>query len=235
MKVEEMMGFPTKDKIPLFPWRNPKHRRSVEYLFERYDQVGIVPAEHGCVVIDLDKKNGVDGVKTFFAHFKHVPESMNYRTSSGGFHLWYKVPAGTVIPQATSKLPGVDIRYADGYACLGKGYKVLRDGEIADCPDPILDWLKRPKRKNDGVARSNDCNPLGTPNSRKFSYNVSPIPKGCRNDTLYRWGFGIVREVRDGSLSEKAFSELLHLRGGNSGMTYGEVEKIIESLLQVHA
>jgi len=240
MRVCEMMGFPTSGKVPVFPWRNPHHRRSVEYLFERYDQAGVVPAEQGCVVIDLDCKNGVDGVENFFLKFPETRtlKTLNYQTQSGGWHLWYQVPASAQIPQANGKLPGVDVRHADGYVCIGRDYRIGENGTIAECPTSVLEWLEQPLRTNVGRAvdsgkhwRERECSGSeGGPHDR-YRYNLSPFPKGQRNDGMFRWGYGLMKGVKKGELTQDRFEELMNMRGANSQLTRNEIEKIINSLL----
>lgn len=233
MMLAEMSGFPTSNKVPMYDWRNPKYRRPVPYLFERYSQIGIVPAEHGCVAIDLDIKGGVNGKDNLFNRFPNLPKSMNYRTTSGGWHLWYSVPEGSDIPQRNGALPGVDIRYADGYVCVGKDYEVA-GGRIEVCPDYLLEWLKERPRTYVGRV-VNDMGTVKAVDPCKIRYNVSPIPKGRRNDTLYRWGFGLLNGVKKGELSIEDFEGLMNMRGTNSGLSINEIDLILESLLhKVH-
>ncbi len=71
-------------------------------------------SESGLVVIDLDVKNGVDGVDSLKA-LGPVPQTLTVRTGSGGLHLYYKHPGGTVSNSARKLGPGIDVRGDGGY------------------------------------------------------------------------------------------------------------------------
>jgi hypothetical protein len=150
---------------------------------------------------------------------------MFYSTVSGGFHFWFKVAQGIAIPQRTGIMPLVDIRYSDGYVCVGSTYKIQNDGNIIGCPPEILSWLTAP---------INDCSkPQDDPESRvvsKVAYDLSPIPSGSRNDTLYRQGCGIACSVREGTASKRDIYEIIHLRGRLSGLSYDECDRILSQI-----
>jgi hypothetical protein len=229
--ISNMYGFATRNKIPCEPWRDRKNRFVVSELFaQTTEQVGIVPAEHGCVVLDLDMKHGANGRKELFAKFPNLPQSMNYKTASGGFHLWYTVPCGSLIPQATGKLAGVDIRYADGYVCVGKDYSILLDGQIEECPDYLLRWLQDNKKKY-RTHLSYENKQINKYGGIRRKYDLSPIPIGQRNTGLYSWGYGLVQGVNNNEISVQDFHDLMHLRGRISKSPYAEVELIISSLV----
>jgi len=70
--------------------------------------------------IDLDRKNGVDGVNELQrlarAHGFAVPHTVTVRTPSGGFHLWFTGPSGVKVPNSAGRLaPGIDVRGTAGY------------------------------------------------------------------------------------------------------------------------
>jgi hypothetical protein len=221
-----MLGFPTKNKVPKMPWRDTNNRWPIEDLFEIADeqQVGIVPSEHGCVVIDCDVDGVHQGVVNFTRKFFGIAEhTMWYKTSSGGGHLWFKVPEGIKIPQRTRIIPLVDIRHADGYVCIGRDYKIHNEGKPAPCPDNILEWLTTPANKPD---RQPEPHRDAIPTS--MVYRLDPIPKGQRNDALYRQGCGLFLSVRKGELLDEDARAILEIRGYNSGLEYSEVQKIIE-------
>jgi hypothetical protein len=226
MNLSNMPAFVTRNKIPLAPWRRGA-RVLVGQILGRNQQAGIVPGEVGCVVLDMDKKYGLDGRKELFDKFPNLPRSMNYETQSGGYHLWYKVPEGTVIPQATSKIPGVDIRYIDGYVCVNPEYEILLDGVILDCPEDVLAWLTEEKKTSVKQYRVREGE------SAKYTtlYDLSPIPKGRRNDSLFRWGRGLLNGVDKGELTLSDLEDLVRLRGRISGMAINECDLILESLL----
>ncbi|GAA2387006.1 hypothetical protein GCM10010420_07410 [Streptomyces glaucosporus] len=77
-------------------------------------------APHWLIGLDLDRKNGVDGVESLRAladeHGFTMPATVVVATPSGGLHLWLSGPAGVKVPNSASKLgPGIDVRGSGGY------------------------------------------------------------------------------------------------------------------------
>lgn len=71
-------------------------------------------------VIDIDVKNGVDGLRSYLDLCKWLdvepPVGLTVRTPNGGLHLY----TATVLPTVTGWLPGVDVRGIGGYV-VGPG------------------------------------------------------------------------------------------------------------------
>jgi hypothetical protein len=101
--------------------------------------VGYLIACKGRIVgVDLDRKNGVDGVATLNRlareHGFDIPQTTTICTPSGGFHLWLTVPEGVTVPNSVGRLgPGIDIRGTGGYV-VGPG-STGRTGEYTFYPD----------------------------------------------------------------------------------------------------
>ncbi|MFF3911777.1 bifunctional DNA primase/polymerase [Streptomyces sp. NPDC001848] len=99
--------------------------------------------------IDLDRKNGVDGVASLLAlaeqHGCTVPETTVVGTPSGGLHLWLTGPAGAPVRNSAGKLgPGIDVRGYGGYL-VGPGswtpkgiYHFVERRPAAELPDKLL-------------------------------------------------------------------------------------------------
>ncbi|WP_151478884.1 bifunctional DNA primase/polymerase [Streptomyces albicerus] len=103
---------------------------------EGFDQapkaVGYGTACNNMIGLDLDKKNGVDGVATLnrlaAEHGFKVPRTTTVCTPSGGFHLWLAIPEGIAVPNSVGRLgPGIDVRSSRGYV-VGPG-SIGRAGE----------------------------------------------------------------------------------------------------------
>lgn len=82
--------------------------------------------------LDLDKKNGVDGVATLNRLAAElgfeVPRTTTVCTPSGGYHLWLAIPEGVAVPNSVGRLgPGIDVRSSRGYV-VGPG-SIGRAGE----------------------------------------------------------------------------------------------------------
>lgn len=67
-------------------------------------------ADYGLVVVDVDVKNGAPGMQTYAELGLGDCATLTARTPSGGFHLYFKHPGARL----KAKLPGIDIKGADG-------------------------------------------------------------------------------------------------------------------------
>jgi hypothetical protein len=77
------------------------------------------PARSGHVVLDLDRKNGKDGVreleKLAAQHGFEVFNTLTVSTPSGGLHLYLT----GVLPNSASRIaPGIDVRGVGGYVLV---------------------------------------------------------------------------------------------------------------------
>ena len=78
--------------------------------------IGVDCGKSGLVVVDLDVKNGVDGVAGWKQLNDGRPRRPYYAaTPSGGWHLYYRDPAGRYRNCASQVAPGVDVRGVGGY------------------------------------------------------------------------------------------------------------------------
>jgi len=125
------------------------------------DNVGILTGHRsGIVVVDLDIKNGHDGLGSFekLATGQVVPETFTVKTKSGGFHLYF-VHGDADIRNSASKLgDGVDIRGEGGFVVApgdGNGYTVIQDLPVA----PLPGWLAAILRSDERVERAPSTRP----------------------------------------------------------------------------
>lgn len=113
--------------------------------------VGVGCRASGIVGLDLDCKDGVDGMDTLgalcAAARRPWPDTWTVATPRGGLHLYFRAPDGVIVPSSIGRWPGVDVRapgrHRGGYL-VGPGsviddraYKVHRDLPIA----PLPAWL----------------------------------------------------------------------------------------------
>jgi hypothetical protein len=96
----------------------------------------------GIVVLDIDRKHGIDG--TVSAAELDLPKTLTIRTPSGGFHLFFKAPTGTIVPRRIGVKPGLDILGEGGYVVAagsyvnGSAYEIVRNLPIVECPESII-------------------------------------------------------------------------------------------------
>lgn len=144
--------------------------------------------------LDLDRKNGVDGVASLDAlaeqHGLTVPETTVIGTPSGGEHRWFAGPAGAPVRNSAGKLgPGIDVRGYGGYL-VGPGswtpkgvYRFVERRPAAELPDELLALMlpSPPARPR----------PMTVPGPRRGAALVGLVkfvleaPEGQLNNRLY--------------------------------------------------
>lgn len=72
-------------------------------------------ARSGLVVIDCDRKPGVDGLKSLAKILRVPPTTKVIHTGSGGVHFYYRHPGWGVPCSAGVLGPGIDVRGDGGY------------------------------------------------------------------------------------------------------------------------
>ncbi len=99
----------------------------------------------GVIVLDVDVRSGGMETLTGLWATHDLPATLTTITPTGGRHLFYRLPAGSLgVPNGANKLgPGIDIKSTNGYV-LAPGsevpagrYRFEADVPIADAPD----WL----------------------------------------------------------------------------------------------
>jgi len=116
--------------------------------------VGVGCRASGIVVLDLDRKNGVDGIATLerlcIEHDGQRPETFTVATANGGLHLYFTAPPGHVVINTIGGIgPGIDVRapgrtsggyvVGPGSVVDGRAYVIDTDLPIA----PLPGWLLR--------------------------------------------------------------------------------------------
>jgi hypothetical protein len=107
---------------------------------------------NGIFVVDLDVKDGKDGIYALLA-LGPVPDTLSVKTPSGGVHLYFRLPPDVHVPCSRGELaPGIDVRGEGGYVVgpgsphrLGSVYEEV-PGDLADPPPWLLDLVvKKPE------------------------------------------------------------------------------------------
>jgi hypothetical protein len=104
--------------------------------------IGIYCARSNCFAIDLDRKNGVDGLATWERWQDHYGTATPgpAQETPHGKHLLFKLPEKLSIPNKAGWKPGIDLR-SEGYICSGPGYAWTTPPEtpLPDAPAWFLD------------------------------------------------------------------------------------------------
>ena len=187
---------------------------TIRRSFARAAMIGIPTGEaSGFFVLDLDCKNGAQGLEWLAAHEARLPQTRRHRTRSGGIHLLFTMPAGRTIRNSASKVgPGVDVRGTGGYiiAPPSDGYDVIDASTIAGAPAWLLDLIDPPAPQAQPIAprppsplrQSGDGTPYGLAALDAAATAIMNAADGAKHDTLNREAYSIGGLVAAGQLAE---------------------------------
>jgi hypothetical protein len=160
--------------------------KRIEAWWDQYPDANIGVAtgrRSGLLVIDIDPRKTPDWLAS--VNTLKLPPTFTVRTVSGGFHLYFALPADSPISIGADLLPGIDWRGNGGYV-VGAGslvndvtYEIVRSCAIAPAPKQLLERIIC-HRKGPRVA------------ARDTSGHMA-IPEGKRNDQLFRIGCALRR------------------------------------------
>jgi putative DNA primase/helicase len=143
------------------------------------------------VVVDVDARTGgIESLATWTGENHVAAPTLTAITGGGGFHHFFKYPHdGVVLANRTGFLQGVDFKSDGGYVILAPGRHVSggqyawRDGnvEIAQAPDPLIELVRSGAQASVQIDTA----------------NITRIPMGERNDTLFRIACRLRRQTGD--------------------------------------
>lgn len=186
--------FPTKNKIPCI--KGWKESEVNIFEVEPLKEYGVVLKEDD-LVIDIDPRH-FEGNKNSWRelcdtlHLESRPKTFIVQTPSNGLHIYFKKPSSYKIRHTVKAYPGLEFKSAGRYvigcgATTDKGtYKVFQNEEIAQAPQPLLDFLKCFKEVTavDPEVKYHD-----TDRNKKlfedYLLSVPTIQKGERNNKAY--------------------------------------------------
>ncbi len=193
-------------------------------------------AASGLVVLDIDPEHGgEETMSRVLEEHGDIPLGRVIRTGSGGRHLYFRHPGGTVRNDTGRRLgPGVDIRGDGGYAIAppsqhasGRQYVVTaRGNQLLDLPGWLLGLMQpceRPPPPREAGRVTNASAWAGAAVDGELA-RLGSAKEGTRNDTLNRVAYRLGQLVGGGSLSEAEIERLLVEQGMAIGL--GEREAI---------
>lgn len=170
----------------------------------------------GLIVIDIDCKNGKNGleqIKPFLADF---PKTRIAKTCHGGYHFYYKVDRE--VRNFVDLLDGVDVRGDGGYVLAppsivdDKSYTWVNDLQIANANDSVYKLLERDKLQVVNHLPS-----------------ATVIQQGVRNETLFRLGCMMqAKGMSDESI--EASLEIENMKRCNPPLSKKELASIVKSI-----
>lgn len=195
-----------------------KDPETIRRSFRNAAMIGIPTGEaSGFFVLDLDCKNGAQGLEWLAAHEARLPQTRRHQTRSGGIHLLFTMPAGRTIRNSASRVgPGVDVRGTGGYiiAPPSDGYDVVDHAIIAEAPAWLLDLIDPPAAPRVQSAAASNIRDLAAPRQSGDGtrYGLQALDNECqailsaadgaKHDTLNRAAFSIGGLVAAGELAE---------------------------------
>ena len=137
----------TKGEQVLESWKyeSTTNLNQIDYWWNKNPNynIGLVTG-NGLLVIDIDVKNGKDGLQSIKKHGKGLPTTAIIKTPSGGYHLYYHV--NKTISNRVNLYDGIDIRGDGGYV-LGIGsktdkgiYMLYKDVPIANANEKVCEF-----------------------------------------------------------------------------------------------
>lgn len=217
-------------------WKNGKQEDVVE--IGQGDVYAVIP-QPGNIIIDMDapkdehSRHGYNILRPML-----TPTLMVHTPTHGGIHAYYRLPEGwTGKLKNTNHADGipVDVKVDGRGYVLGAGsniegvgfYRLVGDEtEVQEAPVALLEWLVNhgygvePMPKTTATTAKESAPRNGRP-------DLTPVPEGRRNDTLYRWAWGRLHNHED---NEANIHDELTLRGHISGLGDAEIETIWKSV-----
>ena len=219
--------------------------------------VGIATQESGLVVLDLDRKNDVDGILWLMEQIKvhgDLPYTVEANSPSGGWHVYFRYPEEFDPKTCEGEIaPGVDVRGHGGMVLAAPSIKPGANRpyqwknppgffEVATAPKWILDLLPRRKKLSEQAtpdARVQIDTGGATAWADKALQDelakLLAAPEGKRNGTLNSAAFNLAQIVAGGGLAEDTVKARLRAAGAGIGLEPGEIAATIESGFQAGA
>lgn len=221
--------FPVKGKKPLvkgWPERATTDPERVRSMWAKDLDAGVgIATGEGLVVIDLDVKNGVDGVQRFtdWAEDNGVEWSPTTSTRSGGKHVYFR--ASGDFGERTGVLPGVDVRATRG---LVVAYGDVPDLEaLPTLPEPVARMIG--SKAESSSASSREITPAGVKVAvDRELFKVELAPEGRRNDVLNSAAYSLGQLVGD-HLDEDEIRDRLIDAAGVAGLDHHEAFETVAS------
>jgi hypothetical protein len=177
-------------------------------------------------VIDIDPRNGGAIDRDL------MPPTRAVRTGSGGWHLYYRHPGGTLAAKLRDH-PGVDIKACGGYVvappsihpATGQPYRRVGDRAVIEMPRALADLarpIEAPAATPAGIVTPLHRGEGISDPAALLAANLAAIaaaPEGTRRNTLYGAARGLARMVAAGALTPDDAHTALYQAGRAAGQS----------------
>jgi hypothetical protein len=190
-------------------------------------------AVSGLAVLDIDPRHG--GNDWLDANFPRLPATRIHQTRSGGVHILFKHKEG--LRNSAGKIAaGVDVRANGGYIIWwpAAGLPVACDAPFADWPEwllpiPTLSVPRTPFMPDASMKGGSTYARAALLHAAK---RVATAPDGCRNDTLNREAWSLLRFAKSGELCIQTIFTTLAAAGISAGLREREIIATLTSTLR---
>jgi putative DNA primase/helicase len=201
--------------------------------------IGCACGASGLVVIDLDQKNGKNGIARFASICKDrgidVSGALRAVTPTGGQHYIFQYDHSTDPIRGKTDLldKGVDVKGEEGYIILppsrvGTGVYVEDGGDWSQAPAPLPESLLELIKEKLEEVRSDAKRKAKEALSKEIN-TVASTPEGNRNSRLNSSAYYLGRFVYQESLSQEEVEEELVKAAQESGLELEEAIKTVRS------
>ena len=186
-------------------------------------------------VVDIDPRNG--------GHVwpELMPPTRAVRTGSGGWHLYYRHPGGTLAPNLDKRgYPGIDLKADGGYVVAppsvhpdtGQRYRWVGERPVIEMPPPLIALCRpiaAPAAPAATVTPLSNGRGISSPTALLQAHldAVANAPEGRRRHTLYGAARGVARMVAAGALTAADAYEALYDAGIRAQQIHRDIHAAI--------
>jgi len=198
-----------KQKVPLIMgWKekassDPDQIKQWQEFYRDRIQLWGAPCgpTNGIVVLDVDIKNGVNGLETIKSMGLELPETWWQATPSGGFHFFFQHDPTRETGNKVKFLPGLDLRSVGGWASI---YTLDTSKPLAVMPQWIYDQCQKKERERSPTAHIAGVSPeVGLEIFNEAIDAIRNAPQGESNNTLNIQSYLIGQLIASGGVSRE--------------------------------
>ena len=208
---------------------------------------------NGLLVVDCDRKNGVDGLSDWEGQCTRngfdLGRCFAVETPSGGRHYYFRQPAGPLLGNTVAKIAaGVDTRGDGGQVIApgtmlpdGRSYRAIAGALTATSviPDGLRIFLTEPERQQPASTPKNEIHAVHEAERAERAYGLAALgdearkvreaPQGIRNSTLNVAAFAVGTLIPHYGLSREEAEAALTAAALAAGLEREEIAKTLKS------
>ena len=192
-------------------------------------------------VIDVDRHNDVDGLKSIEAlnHNEWFKGTLTELTAHNGYHFYFQKPKDMTISQNIGILEGVDLKaHENNYVVVApsrlgdKAYRWLNHAPMKPAPQGLLDLIQKKSKEFKPVSVNSDYKPTGkTATTELFEKIANGLGKtGGRNNALAAFVGGLLFRAVDPETALKLAVIANH--NTENPLSENEVLRTVESMIE---